>query len=175
MLQPVDTGYGVNDQSALVTIRIESSVCEDFNRLIDYCFYNALDLPAGRSVSAYDLTTDELPITGTSYWIRITTRNDLGGGSYGCTKMQDFMVVPIIVSPASFPVWVAACNGETQVWTNNVFAQTLELKIWGLPSGDDDLRCTMVFEDDSTNSFVARRLGAALNRVSTCASIRGTW
>ena len=94
--------------SALIGYKVVSSRCKDFDRVQSNCAYFSKILePEGSGEIEYGLKREALSVPGTSYWIRVSAQNMLGFGSTGCSIVQDYKVLPIIISPATFPVWVA--------------------------------------------------------------------
>ena len=160
--QPLDTGYGNLHPPAPIIITIETALCEDFNRVDNTCLHHSVILSAGES--AYNLTTKELLAVGVAYWIRVTVRNDLGSSSHGCTIQRDFKVVPIIISPVKFPVWVTSCDDRRHVWVDDMLSESLEVQAWGLPDAGD-LSCAMAFEDETITSS-AVRMGSPVNKIT---------
>jgi hypothetical protein len=129
-----------------------------------HCIYFSETISAGTSPAAeYNLTQDALSIAGRSYWIRVSAQNALGFGSAGCSVVQDFMVVPLVIYPTSVPIWLASgehCSGDkyTDVWANegSYLGQSLIIQVWGLPVepvGSEYL-CTVEFECASDAEWI---------------------
>jgi hypothetical protein len=165
-LQPNDSGYGQGMASALIGYKVESSRCKDFDRIKSNCAYfsKILETDGGGKIE-YGLKREALSVPGTSYWIRVSAQNMLGFGSTGCSIVQDYKVLPIVISPATFPVWVAFgfdCFGKvfTHVWIDDdAFpSQSFIVKTWGLPIAQNDLVCQIIMENGTQASIDALRL-----------------
>jgi len=174
-MPPTEMGYGKSDETVPIGFKIESSLCKDFDRVQESCYYFSSVLPAeiGEQEREFTIKKVNLPVSGTSYWIRVTAQNEIGFGVAGCSILQDFMILPIILSPSRFPVWISNgqdCmdNNYSHVWLEETYSQSLMIKTWGLPSGTAGtyLECTIEFEDGDQLDTVAHR-GATVAKITT--------
>jgi len=174
-MPPTEMGYGKSDETVPIRFKIESSLCKDFDRVQESCYYFSSVLPAeiGEQEREFTIKKVNLPVSGTSYWIRVTAQNEIGFGVAGCSILQDFMILPIILSPSRFPVWISNgqdCmdNNYSHVWLEETYSQSLMIKTWGLPIGTAGtyLECTIEFEDGDQLDTVAHR-GATVAKITT--------
>ena len=80
--------------------------------------------------------------------------------------MQDFKIVPVIISPERFPVRVASCDDNKQIWIDGAYYETLELRTWGLPSGGGAVSCQINFENREPMPLQSSRI-LDVNRITT--------
>ena len=171
---PIGLEFGKIGDVVLAGYKVESSLCEDFNRLQEACYFvSSIVHFSGEQKVEFTLTKSVLTVPGTSYWIRVTSYNEIGLGPTGCSILQDFMIMPTIILPASFPVWISNgrdCEDQEyrHVWTGDTFSHDrLTLKIWGLPDGleGDNLHCDITFENGNQLQTSAQR-GTTIERTT---------
>jgi hypothetical protein len=152
----IDASYGGGGggEWQITGFRVESSICEDFDRLNEGCLYYYHDV--GYDVGEYILTSQALIVSGTGYWIRVSARNALGFGQTGVAVKRNFLVVPRILSPVNFPLGVTFVEDMAHVWDGAAYTSSLVLTTWGLDLEDVDqtqpVQCNVDFGDQTLNT-----------------------